>query len=172
MDKQMLLASAVSHIKRDGLHTIRRKNNSLPKVYLWDDDIDEDGNLVAAGQLRKAIDAILAYKKKQGQPSIYLFCNRQGQPYLPLENGRMFDEEGHAFGKPEGFNSIWQRRMAKWVDDGNERFTEHDIRKVPASATDTEHAQQLLDHHPGKNTKEVYQVGKKVVEIQRTPSDK
>ena len=162
MDKQMMLAATVHHITDEGFNTVRRKNDSLPKIYRWDE----------AGQLKTAINNILGYKQKQKVHSIYLFCNQEGQPYLPLENGQMFDLEGRAFGKPEGFNSIWQRCMAKWVDDGHERFTEHDLRKVPASATDTIHAQQLLDHHSEKMTKEVYQVGAKVVDIQPEPSGK
>jgi len=162
MDKQMMLAATVHHITDEGFETTRRKNDSLPKVYRWDED----------GQLKTAINNILEYKRKQKIHSIYLFCNREGQPYLPIENGQMFDLEGRAFGKPEGFNSLWQRGMKKWVRDGHERFTEHDLRKVPASATDTIHAQQLLDHHSQKMTKEVYQVGTRVVDIQPDPGEK
>jgi integrase len=162
MDKQMMLAATINDLTVEGLRTTRRKNDSLPKLYRWDE----------AGQLRAALDRILEYKQSQKLRSIYLFCNREGQPYLPLENGQMFDLEGHAFGKPSGFNSLWQRSMDKWVEDGHERFTEHDLRKVPASATDTSHAQQLLDHHSPKMTKEVYQVGTKVVDIQPNPDGK
>tara|TARA_B100000809_G_scaffold211917_1_gene215737 strand:+ start:1785 stop:2252 length:468 start_codon:yes stop_codon:yes gene_type:complete len=126
----MKLIIGLCDVTDEDLLTTRRKNDALPKMYRWD----------KAGQLRGAIDNILAYKRSQKMRSIYLFCNGEGQPYLPLQNGQMFDSEGHAFGVPEGFNSLWQRAMKKWVSDGHERFTEHDLRKVPASATDTKHA--------------------------------
>lgn len=162
MDKAMMLALTVRDLRPDGLATVRRKNDSLPKLYPWDED----------GQLRAALDAIQDYNQRMGVQSVYLFHTRTGQPYLPQIGGRLFDDDGRAFGKPHGFNSIWQRCMARWVGDGNERFTEHDLRKVPASAVSTEHAQQLLDHHSPATTRRVYQVGERVVQIANIRQDK
>jgi integrase len=161
LDKQSLLSLTIHDLSKEGLSAIRRKNSSKPKLYPWDEQ----------GQLRRVIDDIEAYKRKQSVRSIYMFSNRTGQPYLPLVNGLMFDKEGHALGKPEGFNSIWNRSMSKWVEAGHERFTEHDLRKTPASATTTSHAQELLDHYSPEITKRVYQVAKNVVPIQPHPKD-
>ncbi len=44
-----------------------------------------------------------------------------------------------------GFKSAWQRAMAKWVADGNERFTEHDMRSRTANDAGTVgQAQEIL----------------------------
>ena len=161
MDKAMLLALTESDIQEDGLHTQRLKNDSLPKVYPYD----------AEGQLKDVLDAILAYKRSLRVRSIYLFPNREGRSYLPVgPNKRLFDAEGRAWGKSRGFNSIWTRRMAKWVEDGHEHFTEHDLRKTPASAAESsDRAQALLDHKDKRTTERVYIVGEKVVPIQPKP---
>ncbi|MBO6701101.1 MAG: tyrosine-type recombinase/integrase [Pseudomonadales bacterium] len=161
LDKQSILSLTIHDITDTGLNAVRRKNNSKPKVYPWDDE----------GQLKDTLERVLVYKQSQPVNSIYLFANRRGQPYLPMVNGELFDQHGHALGKPSGFNSIWNRSMAKWVQAGNERFTEHDLRKTPASATSTPHAQQLLDHHSSEITSRVYQVNKRVVAIQPRPKD-
>lgn len=162
MDKQMMLSLQLSDIREDGIHTQRRKNNALPKIYPWDE----------GDKLKSAIDDIKkaniprTIKGKHSKPgSIWSFHNRNGKSYLPMQDGRVFDSEGRAFGKPSGFDSIWQCAMAKWKAAGHEGFTEHDIRKVPASATSTQHAQELLDHQSPEITKRVYQVAPRVVSI-------
>ncbi len=43
--------------------------------------------------------------------SLYLFCNRQSQPYTD-----------------SGFKALWQRVQVKWAAQGGSRFTFHDIR--------------------------------------------
>jgi integrase len=45
-----------------------------------------------------------------------VFATREGESYV--------DDEG----RTDSFDSIWQRRMAKFVEAGYERFTEHDLR--------------------------------------------
>ena len=63
----MKLIIGLCDVTDEGLLTARRKNDALPKMYRWD----------KAGQLRGAIDNILAYKRFQKMRSIYLFCNEE-----------------------------------------------------------------------------------------------
>jgi integrase len=62
---------------------------------------------------------------------LYLFCQRNGQPYTRY-----------------GFKSIWQRAMAKALKDGviQERFTFHDIRKKSCSDEKTPEGKRRLGH--------------------------
>lgn len=79
-------------------------------------------------RLRQAVEHIKAmWRPIRG---LHLFCNRKGQPYTS-----------------SGFDSIWQRVMAKAVTSAvlKERFTEHDIRGKTAT-DDPEHAQRRLGH--------------------------
>jgi integrase len=102
------------------------------------------------------MDAAVAAIKTLPRPigSIWLFCTRKGQPYINTEDGTT-----------SGFDSIWQRRMKKWVDAGNERFTEHDLRAKVASdmATDIE-AQEQLDNSSAALNKKVYRRKGKVLQ--------
>jgi integrase len=70
-----------------------------------------------------------------------LFCTRRGQPYTV-----------------DGFNSIWQRKMKKALEQGilTERFTDHDIRAKTGSDTNEAHAVELLAHDDAKTTKRHY----------------
>jgi integrase len=148
--KQDLLLIELSDIKEDGLHARRRKTKSKPKIYAWDTD----------GILHSGIDlARSAHRSHIG--SRHLFHTRQGKPYY------FVDEQGHATGKPEAFDSMWQRLMSKWVTAGNERFTEHDIRAKAASDTKSEHAQELMDHSTKEMTEKVYRRKPKVVHINK-----
>ena len=72
---------------------------------------------------------------------LYLFCTRKGRPYTP-----------------DGFRSIWQRRMRSAIDTGvlQERFREHDLRAKAASDVEREHATALLDHADGRVTRRHY----------------
>ena len=67
-----------------------------------------------------------------------------------------FDEET---GRPHGWNSMWQRFMARLLKDTKikERFTEHDLRaKCASDAESLGRAQQLLGHADSKITERVY----------------
>lgn len=59
--------------------------------------------------LRETVDECLALPSKV--TSMYLIHNRHGLPYTS-----------------SGFKSMWKRIMNKWVAEGNEHFTFHDIR--------------------------------------------
>lgn len=76
----------------------------------------------------------------------WLFCNRNGQPYFNDEKGTT-----------SGFDSIWQRFMARVEEAGIERFTEHDIRaKAGSDAESDERAKQLLGHMRVETTVRAY----------------
>jgi integrase len=95
--------------------------------------------------LRAAVSDCMALRRKV--TSIWLFCTRAGQPYIK--------EDGRA----NGFDSIWQRFMAKVVAETTvtERFTEHDLRaKCASDAESLEHAQQLLAHTEAATTRRIY----------------
>jgi integrase len=101
--------------------------------------------------LKCAVDRIKTLPRPVG--SIWLFCTRKGQPYINLEEGQT-----------SGFDSIWQRRMKKFEDAGNERFTEHDLRAKVGSDEETDSdAQELLDHSSPAITKKVYRRKGKVL---------
>jgi integrase len=78
--------------------------------------------------------------------SIWLSHTNRGQPYLKPN------------GTANGFDSIWQRFMAKALKETNlkERFTEHDLRAKVASETGSEHAKQMLGHSSSEITNRVY----------------
>ena len=80
--------------------------------------------------------------------SPWIFCNRAGKSYL--------DE---STGLANGFDSLWQRFMARVLADTKvvERFTEHDLRaKCASDAATLEHARQLLAHADSRTTERVY----------------
>jgi integrase len=148
LSKEDILCLDRSDIKTDGVHTRRRKTRSRPKVYLWDEE----------GVLKGIIQAVFnAHRGHVG--STRLFHTRDGNPYYTT------NEAGYAVGKPDGFNSMWQRLMSKWVSQGGARFTEHDLRAKAASDTSLEHAQILLDHRSSDTTEEIYRRAPKVVNI-------
>ncbi len=71
--------------------------------------------------------------------SMALFCNRKGQPYTQ-----------------DGWESIWQYQMRKFVAAGGERFHEHDIRARAGMLAERqagrEAARQLLGHAEQRTT--------------------
>lgn len=87
--------------------------------------------------LREILDDILALRRRVG--STVLFPNRAGQTYTV-----------------DGWQSLWQRRMARWVEAGGERFHEHDIRASAGirieEAEGRERARQLLGHQTQRTT--------------------
>lgn len=90
-----------------------------------------------SGELQEAIDQAKAIKRKVG--TFYLFASKFGTAYTS-----------------KGFRSIWGRRMRKFGDDGNQRFTEHDIRAKTASETDAVHANEMMQHNSIEFTKRIY----------------
>ena len=77
-----------------------------------------------------------------------IFCKRDGQGYL--------DE---ATGEAHGWDSMWQRFMARVLEETKvtERFTEHDLRaKCASDAATLEHARQLLAHADSRTTDRIY----------------
>lgn len=105
--------------------------------------------------MRVAVAAIKALPRPV--QSVWLFCTREGQPYINLEEGR--DE-----GTTSGFDSIWQRRMVKFAKAGNERFTEHDLRaKVGSDIVDETEAQNTLHHGSLGTTRKHYRRKGKVI---------
>jgi integrase len=80
--------------------------------------------------LRTVWNALLAVKRvKDDKVSpAYVFITSDGSPITKY-----------------GFKSAWQRAMNKWVADGHERFTEHDVRSRTANdAGELKDAQKIL----------------------------
>ena len=130
-----LLSLKQTDLKDDGIHVTPSKTaNTTGKSMIieWSDE------------LRFAIAVIQALSKKVG--SIWLFHTRQGQPYIKMN------------GTANGFDSIWQRFMAKALKYTKlkKRFTEHDLRAKVASDTDLESASKLLGHSSTVITERVY----------------
>lgn len=152
LPQEDLLSLTRQDVREDGLHARRRKTGARPKVYPWDDE----------GALLAALEAVsAAHKKRVG--SAYLFHNYKGQPYYTL------DAKGHRARKPYAFISAWQRDMAKFIEEGGVRFTEHDLRAKVASDAEAEHAQALMDHATRRTTEEIYRRAPRRVPIGRGP---
>ncbi|MDC1502974.1 tyrosine-type recombinase/integrase [Gammaproteobacteria bacterium] len=130
-----LLALKLPDLKDDGIHITPRKTaNTTGKkmIFVWTDS------------LHGAVDIIVNNRKKV--LSIWLFHTNKGQPYIKND------------GTANGFDSIWQRFMAKALKntDLQERFTEHDLRAKVASEAESEHAKQMLGHSSSEITNRVY----------------
>lgn len=95
-------------------------------------------------ELEAAKDAALAARPKDIAP--WLFCTRKGECYQK-DNGTA-----------NGFDSIWQRFMAKALKETGleERFQERDLRAKTASEMPLELAQALLGHADPRITQRVY----------------
>ena len=78
------------------------------------------------------------YPRGEQLRSVYLFATREGQRHTG-----------------DGFRSIWNRAMRKYIAAGGERFTEHDLRAKVAS-DDPVHAQTRLQHRSSAMVKRVY----------------
>jgi len=114
-------------------------------IYFFNKKTGKQFLMQISEELQLAINQAKAIKHKVG--TIYLFATRStGQPY-----------------KPTGFSSIWQRRMKKFVADGNTKFTEQDFRAKTASDTDIEHANEMMQHNSIAFTERVYRRKLKVV---------
>lgn len=130
-----LLSLKLSDLKEDGIHVTPRKTSQTTgkKIIIeWSEELSSSINEIKA--LRKKI------------LSVWLLHTRQGQPYMK-ENGTA-----------NGFDSIWQRFIAKAIEKTKlkEKFTEHDLRAKVASDTEINHAQQLLGHSSSEITERIY----------------
>ena len=131
-----LLRLRISDLKEDGIHVQPHKTSKTSGqriIIQW------------TPALRTAVSECKMRRRKV--TSLWLFCTRMGQPYIK--------EDGRA----NGFDSIWQRFMAKVLAETGvtERFTEHDLRaKCASDAKSLEHAQQLLAHAEAATTRRIY----------------
>ncbi len=99
--------------------------------------------------LKPAMAAILAVRASRKVGSVYLFPNRKGGMYTP-----------------DGFRNLWQYAMAKYVEAGGERFTEHDLRaKMVSDSESTESAQRRAGHRSSAVTRRVYERKPQLVEV-------
>jgi integrase len=137
-----LLSVKVSDLRDDGIHVTPRKTaQSTGKSIIieWSED------------LKFAVDQVMTLRKKI--LSSWLFHTNRGQPYIK-ENGTA-----------NGFDSIWQRFMAKALTNTSlkVKFTEHDLRAKVASDVSIDHAQALLGHSNSELTVRVYRRKPEVV---------
>lgn len=89
-------------------------------------------------ELKEAVAAALALRKGHALRGLTLFTTRKGTAYTS-----------------DGFRSIWQRTVTRYVAAGGLHFTEHDLRAKVAS-DDPEHAQKRLGHRSGAMVATVY----------------
>lgn len=124
------------HFKDDGIHNQRHKTKGSTgkrTIYEW------------SVELKEAIDMAMAARPK---PSRFLFCTRDSKGYI-----------NEAVGRSSGWKSMWQRFMARVLEETKvtESFTEHDLRaKVASDATSLEHARSLLAHADSRTTDRIY----------------
>jgi len=128
-----ILRMQLSAAKEDGIHCQphKTKNSSGKRlVFEWNDN--EDGS---PGPLRQCWNKILKLPPRRHFPSDHLFVTRRGEPYM--------NEEGDC----DGFDSIWQRFVAKVKADTaiTVHFTEKDLRAKHGSdrGSDAEAAASL-----------------------------
>lgn len=132
------------HFKDDGIHNTRHKTASTTgkaTIYQW------------SPQLREAVQIALEARPKKD--SKFLFCTRDGQGYV-----------NEAVGRSSGWKSMWQRFMARVLQETKvtEAFTEHDLRaKVASDAQSLEHARALLAHADSRTTDRIYRRKAEVV---------
>lgn len=137
------------HIREDGIHIQRhktQKSTGKKTIYVWDQE------------LRQAVDLALANRPTQHSP--FLFCNRTGEGYV-----------NESTGKAPGWKSMWQRFMARVVEETEvkEAFTEHDLRaKVASDAESLEHARALLSHADSRTTHKIYRRKAEIVQPLKT----
>jgi integrase len=132
-----LLRLRMSDITDAGIRVTPRKTvntTGITRTFTWTPD------------LKAAVDMAIAARPLDIAP--WLFCTKRGESY--------FDEDT---GRPDGWNSMWQRFMTRLLKDTKitTRFTEHDLRgKVGSDADSLERARQLLGHADSKITERVY----------------
>lgn len=133
----MLALNVSTNIKKgDGIHIqpSKTKKSTGKKIIInWTSDLEQ------------AIEIAKAARPLDVGP--WLFCNRSGEPYAK--------EDGTA----NGFDSIWQRFMARVLKETKvtESFTERDLRAKCASDMESlEKARALLAHADSRITNTVY----------------
>lgn len=141
-----LLSIRLSDLKEDGIHVTPRKTSQTTgkkMIIEWSEE------------LISAINNIKSLRKKV--LSVWLFHTKIGQPYIKTD------------GTANGFDSIWQRFMAKAMKQTKlkEKFTEHDLRAKVASEIQFEHAQNLMGHTSSQITEYVYRRKPKIVKPTR-----
>jgi integrase len=130
-----LLSLKVSDLQEDGIHVTPRKtahSTGKKMIIEW------------SPELRAAVDEVLRLRRKI--VSIWLFHTNRGQPYVKAD------------ATANGFDSIWQRFMAKALKTTGlvVRFTEHDLRAKVASDAPLDVASKLLGHASPEITQRVY----------------
>lgn len=120
--------------------TKKRKTYKVFRTYMPKNDMTVDFRL--SEDLQRVIDSIPTSQ-------VYFFETREGKRYT----------EG-------GFDSIWKRRMAQYVEAGGTHFVEHDIRGK--FATDYEDSGRNPQHalgHKKRSTTDAYIKSKRIVEV-------
>lgn len=131
-----LLRLSVSDIQGDGLHVTTSKTGRAV-VYELTPDLSA---------------ALSECKANRPALSPWLFCTRKGEPYIKPD------------ATANGWESLWQRVMAKLQEQGGERFPERALRnKAGSDAESLEHASALLAHADASTTKRFYRVKPEVV---------
>lgn len=147
MSQGDLLRLTEGNFKEDGIHNQRHKTVATTgkrTIYQW------------TPELRAAI---AMAKQARSFPSMFLFCNREGQSYINEETG-----------KAPGWKSMWQRYMDRVIKETKveNHFTEHDLRaKVASDAESLEHARALLAHADSRTTDRIYRRKAEVVKPMR-----
>lgn len=133
-----MLSLKLSDRKDDGIHVLPSKTaDSSGKRTIY----------TPTPARLKAWEEALSVKPKRGRNSDYLFCTRDGEPYLKED------------GQSSGFDSQWQRFMRKAIQetDLKSKFTENDLRAKVASDSDSdEQARKRLGHSSAATTKRHY----------------
>ena len=132
--KTDLLSVKFEHLEADGIHVVPAKTKNTSRKHLIIEWTEE---------LRNAVDDA----RKASKSSIWLFSTREGKSYV------------NEAGTPSGFNSVWQRFMAKVLAKTKVkiRFTEHDLRaKTGSDVDDIGKAQSLLAHADPATTRRIY----------------
>lgn len=150
LDKGDMLSILTSGIGPLGLTVAARKKTS-PKSGSGRERFfpfkDEKGHTTG---VEEALEEVLSLEGRPGS-SKYLFCTTRGK-----NRGSPYVKEN---GTTNGFDSIWQRTMARALEETKltKRFTEHDLRaKVGSDAVSDEDAQRQLDHASIRTTRNVY----------------
>lgn len=139
-----LLRLQEANLKEDGIHNQRHKTTGTTgkrTIYEWTPE------LKAAVAMAKAARPV--------HISPFLFCTRKGEGYIDEYTG-----------KASGWKSMWQRFMARVIEETKvtEHFTEHDLRaKVASDAKSLEHARSLLAHADSRTTDRIYRRKAEVV---------
>lgn len=142
------LANPRIRIAMDLARNIGQRRGDLLK--LRHDECTKDGIVIRQGKtgagvliawtptLRRIVKAAKALSPDI--PRVYVLRTAKGAPYTG-----------------DGFASIWQRLMTKYVEAGGARFTFHDLRaKAGSDKATIEEAQALLGHASSETTKRVY----------------